>query len=747
MTRVDRHLKFALYNTRMYLRIIFRGGVCWFLLLLFLCAPVARPHSQTQNETPSGWVEVRSPHFIIVSNASEDQAEKTAKHFEEIRAVFRTALPFASTHESPVITVLALRDEASMQELLPDFWEKGHVRNAGLFVQRLGKAYIVLRLDLATDNSYETIYHEYFHSITTPYYPYLPLWLSEGLAEFFGNAEINPKDVTLGRVNASLLRQLNGKTLIPLTTLFRVDHASQYYNEQERTSLFYAESWALTHYLLVGDDESRHSAIANYLKALQHQVPQDKAAQQAFGDLNVLARELVRYVGSAYFREVRMKSAPDFESTGYQARALGEAESAAIRANFQVYRSRPAFAKPLVEEALRLDPNLALGHETRGVMEYLEGQRPNALVEISRAVTLDPQNYLTRFLRATLLEEDDAAYQTDDTAESDLRSSIELNPDYAGAYGFLASYLAGQKKDLPEALGFAEKAVDLEPGTWVYQYDLAEVLMRLNRPADAVAAGNRAIAEAIRPEDRERAKRFLAEMRRYNDAVDARPPVPNRPASKDAVLAGATLPSADASSPGRAQDANASAMVGKVLQESCAVSGSLQFSVAAVNGPIHFATGPRGSFALFVPESGVPANFDACKDLTGQRVKVGFTEGKTPESTTRVVTISVLGEPAASLPPPAIIESQPTSRLSAEGTVEMLACEGKKLSMAIQFDRYELVLRTPDYTKISFSTLRPVGAGKFNPCTQLRGRNVRADYAPVDSKLIDGNLLSVTVKN
>ena len=132
--------------------------------------------------------------------------------------MFRMALPFASTHEIPVITVLALRDEASMQEPFPDFWEKGHVRNAGLFVQRLGKAYIVLRLDLATDNSYETIYHEYFHSITTPYYPYLPLWLSEGLAEFFGNAEINPKDVTLGRVNASLLRQLNGKTLIPLTT-------------------------------------------------------------------------------------------------------------------------------------------------------------------------------------------------------------------------------------------------------------------------------------------------------------------------------------------------------------------------------------------------------------------------------------------------------------------------------------------------------------------------------------------------
>jgi hypothetical protein len=417
MTPIDPNSASKLYNTRMPLRTILSGVAVSFLLFLsFVSAPGASAsgipaRAVAQNESPSGWVEVRSPHFIIVSNASEDQAEKTAGHFEEIRAVFRTALPFASTHESPVITVLALRDEASMQQLLPDFWEKNHVRNAGLFVQRLGKAYIVLRLDLVTDNTYETIYHEYFHSITTPYYPYLPLWLSEGLAEFFGNAEINAKDVTLGRVNASLLRQLNGKTLIALPTLFRVDHASQYYNEQARTSLFYAESWALVHYLLVGDDVSRHSAIANYLKALQNQVPPDKAAQQAFGDLNVLARELVRYVGSAYFREVRMKSAPEFEAAGYKSRPLGEAESAAIRANFQVYRSRPALAGPLVEEALRLGPNLALAHETRGVMEYLDGHRPAALAEINRAVAIDPQNYLTHFLRATLLEEDEGAYQ------------------------------------------------------------------------------------------------------------------------------------------------------------------------------------------------------------------------------------------------------------------------------------------------------------------------------------------------
>jgi hypothetical protein len=174
----------------------------------------------------------------------------------------------------------------------------------------------------------------------------------------------------------------------------------------------------------------------------------------------------------------------------------------------------------------------------------------------------------------------------------------------------------------------------------------------------------------------------------------------------------------------------------------------LQFSVAAANGPIRFATGPRGSFGLFIPQSGFRRISTSCKDLTGQRVQVGFTEGKSPSQRHPGDDHQRAGRgQRTSLPPPAIIESQPTSRLSAEGTVATLTCDGKKLSLAIQFDRSELVLRATDYTKITFSTLRPAGTGKFNPCTQLRGRNVRADYAPVDSKLIDGTLLSVTVKN
>ena len=46
-------------------------------------------------------------------------------------------------------------------------------------------------------------------------------------------------------------RRLVGERLLPVAQLLAVDETSALYNEGERRSIFYAESWALTHYLLM----------------------------------------------------------------------------------------------------------------------------------------------------------------------------------------------------------------------------------------------------------------------------------------------------------------------------------------------------------------------------------------------------------------------------------------------------------------------------------------------------------------
>ena len=68
---------------------------------------------------------------------------------------------------------------------------------------------------------------------------WIPLWLNEGLAEFYQNTDILDKEVRLGQPNSDDILYLRQSRLLPLTTLLKVDATSPYYHEeQERAPSF-----------------------------------------------------------------------------------------------------------------------------------------------------------------------------------------------------------------------------------------------------------------------------------------------------------------------------------------------------------------------------------------------------------------------------------------------------------------------------------------------------------------------------
>ncbi|HXY51553.1 MAG TPA: hypothetical protein VEI01_19050 [Terriglobales bacterium] len=74
-------------------------------------------HGVSVATNPQTWIEVRSPHFIVVSNANEQDARHVAEQFEIIRAVFREHFQSASTNDMPVI-IVAAKDEGTLKPLL-----------------------------------------------------------------------------------------------------------------------------------------------------------------------------------------------------------------------------------------------------------------------------------------------------------------------------------------------------------------------------------------------------------------------------------------------------------------------------------------------------------------------------------------------------------------------------------------------------------------------------------------------------
>ena len=98
------------------------------------------------------WVEARTPNFIVVSNAGESQARKTAIQFEQVRALFRESLPAAKSHTSPII-IFAVKNEDSLRELLPEFWaQRGQTHPGGIFVNRLYQSSMAINLAAHGDN-------------------------------------------------------------------------------------------------------------------------------------------------------------------------------------------------------------------------------------------------------------------------------------------------------------------------------------------------------------------------------------------------------------------------------------------------------------------------------------------------------------------------------------------------------------------------------------------------------------------
>src|SRR5262249_39306255 len=114
------------------------------------------------------------------------------------------------------------------------------------------------------------IYHEFVHSLTKDTTLRLPAWASEGLAEFYSTFRAGSSGtmVDLGRPIDHHVVLLQQKPLIPLDTLLAVDQRSPYYSEESKQGIFYAQSWALMHYLMAGNGGARRLQLSQYLAAV-----------------------------------------------------------------------------------------------------------------------------------------------------------------------------------------------------------------------------------------------------------------------------------------------------------------------------------------------------------------------------------------------------------------------------------------------------------------------------------------------
>ncbi len=139
------------------------------------------------------------------------------------------------------------------------------------------------------------------------------------------------------------------------------------------------------------------------------------------------------------------------------------------------------------EQALKQDPRLALAHQEMGFIFLQQGKDDDAVREFEQALDLDKRMYRARFAKAMLSPVAHSKTAADEQAfRLDLQKVLEINPQFAPAYVELAKLDVAQG-DAAKALGLALKAEKIEPWRAGYHLLTGQILLRVNRTAEAAS--------------------------------------------------------------------------------------------------------------------------------------------------------------------------------------------------------------------------------------------------------------------
>jgi tetratricopeptide (TPR) repeat protein len=604
--------------------------LCCFLGLILFFSPIV-------TRAADNWVEARSAHFTVITNDGLKQAQKVADQFEQIRLMFHTQFTTLDVDPAQPIIIIAAKNENTLKLYLPEEYEvKGHIHHAGLYQAGQDKDYVIMRLDMEGANPFHVLYHEYTHALVRLNFNRLPLWLNEGLADFFGNTTLGEKEIRTGTIDPSHLYILGQRKLIPIDVLLQVDHNSPYYNETDHANVFYAESWALVHYLMMDPDARQKQLLKTFLDSFEKSGDQVAAAREAFGDLKKFGEKIESYTWQRSFMVGIVKLGQEKVDKNYQTRTLTPGEVLAVRGDFFAHHNRLEQAAPVIDEAIKEEPNLPLGHTAKGFCYYRTQKTREADDEMQEAIKLGATDFAPYYFHGVLLERNAPRSENGyDDARVSLEKAIQLNPKFAPAYEAL-SHAYGHTKDAQIlAVNAAIKAVKLDPGTIHYAVSLTYLLINNGRTKEAQTMVTRVSAQASSPMEKQMAANLQQTLNQRIE-WEARKQAGGQvvvgeggtTVSMDGGPTGGSTESAD--TPVLKKRSQLYAMDGAIAEANCSKRPEVTLSLAMQNGPISFHAADYEKVAVTHADGITEPSVKSCDQWKGRQVKVWFspTPGK-----------------------------------------------------------------------------------------------------------------------
>jgi hypothetical protein len=239
------------------------------------------------------WIRVSSAHFSVLTDANEKRGREISLRLEQMRNIFSQLFQKTKLQLPEPLDVIALQSDEEYLRVAP--LRQGRPISApGFFLPGDDRNYIVL--DLAAEDSWRAISHDFARLLLNYNYPPTQDWFDEGFAQYFSSLRLGDNQAQVGGDptqslpwshtlpgqavtdpnSAKSFTELLSRPWLPMPELFTMRPGASGY-----PPMFYAQSWIVMHYLL---SQNKLSDAGTYFGLVKIQkVPVDQAIQQAFG--------------------------------------------------------------------------------------------------------------------------------------------------------------------------------------------------------------------------------------------------------------------------------------------------------------------------------------------------------------------------------------------------------------------------------------------------------------------------------
>jgi tetratricopeptide (TPR) repeat protein len=426
--------------------------------------------------TSTVWSRVDAPHFTVSGDASPENVRHVASLLEMFREVFARVLPGARDRALVPPFVIVFGSDKAFTPYKPVYGGKPAPVGGYVIREPLAPC-MALWLDRSGE-SYRTIFHEYAHVIFDA--PRVPLWLSEGVADYYSTATLHRDRlrVLLGAPVPTHLAQLS-RAFVPVDQLVSTSRSAKIW-DTEAGRTFYAESWALVHYLVRGT-AARGAQIARFLEELASGEDEAAAFARTIGPPRAIDAELRRYLrnGMASPEEIALPAQVDIEPLRARPMTEAEVEATLGRLLFQLHRDEEAIVR--LDAAIGLDPNLAEAHATLGLLRVRQGRPTDGLGQLRHANARDPGNILVAYSYAVVALQAHDAQLPAPLEEAWIALDRVARRDGPAEPLAVLGTIAGRLGRLDEAERLLRRASSFVPARTSTEIELADVFTRLGR--------------------------------------------------------------------------------------------------------------------------------------------------------------------------------------------------------------------------------------------------------------------------